>query len=55
AVEHWDEVEAGQLIGTLGRSGTVKSGPHLHLEFRQGTERIDPAVPLAPGLVDPYR
>lgn len=55
AVEYGDEVEAGQVIGTLGRSGTVTSGPHLHLELRRGTERIDPAVPLAAGLVDPFR
>jgi murein DD-endopeptidase MepM/ murein hydrolase activator NlpD len=55
AVAHWDEVAAGQVIGALGRSGTVKSGPHLHLEIRSGTQRIDPAVPLARALVDPYR
>ena len=55
AVKYWDEVEAGQVIGTLGRSGTKTPGPHLHLEFRQGTGRIDPAVPLAGILVDPFR
>ena len=55
AVQHWDEVEAGDVIGTLGRSGTVKSGPHLHLEIRKDTDRIDPAEPLAAALVDPFR
>jgi murein DD-endopeptidase MepM/ murein hydrolase activator NlpD len=54
AVKYWDEVQAGQIIGALGRSGTKTSGPHLHLEFRVGTERTDPAVPLAAVLVDPF-
>jgi murein DD-endopeptidase MepM/ murein hydrolase activator NlpD len=54
AVRDWQEVRAGEVIGTLGRSGTVSSGPHLHLEFRVGTDRIDPAVPLAKALVNPF-
>lgn len=54
AVRDWQEVKAGESIGTLGRSGTVSSGPHLHLEFRVGTDRVDPAVPLADVLVDPF-
>ncbi len=48
------EVKAGDVIGTLGRSGTVSSGPHLHLEFRVGTDRADPAVPLAGVLANPF-
>jgi murein DD-endopeptidase MepM/ murein hydrolase activator NlpD len=54
AVNYWDEVKAGQIIGTLGRSGTKKSGPHLHLEFRVGTDRTDPAIPLSDVLVNPF-
>lgn len=54
SVKYWDEVEAGQIIGTLGRSGTKKSGPHLHLEFRVGEGRTDPAAPLSTVLVNPF-
>jgi murein DD-endopeptidase MepM/ murein hydrolase activator NlpD len=54
-VKDWDEVAAGQIIGAVGRSGTEQSGAHLHLELRDGTKRLDPAVPLAPVLVDPER
>jgi murein DD-endopeptidase MepM/ murein hydrolase activator NlpD len=54
AVEYNQEVQAGQVIGTLGRSGTQSSGPHLHLEFRLGTGRVDPAPPLAAALVNQF-
>ena len=54
-VEYFEEVEAGQKIGTLGRSGTKKSGPHLHLEFRDGTSRVNPAAFLNEILVNPYK
>jgi murein DD-endopeptidase MepM/ murein hydrolase activator NlpD len=54
AVKYRDEVKAGDVIGTLGRSGTEKSGPHLHLEFRVGVQRADPAEPLREVLVNPY-
>jgi hypothetical protein len=53
AVNDWDEVAAGQVIGSVGRSGTEQSGAHLHLELREDKRRLDPAVPLAPVLVDP--
>jgi murein DD-endopeptidase MepM/ murein hydrolase activator NlpD len=55
AVRDWDEVEAGQIIGTVGRTGTVQSGSHLHLELRSDTKRIDPAVHFRAVLVDPDR
>ncbi len=55
AVKDWDEVAAGQIIGAVGRSGTEQSGAHLHLELRDGTKRLDPAVPFAPVLVNPDR
>ena len=54
AVEHGQKVAAGEPIGTLGRSGTERSMQHLHLEFRVGTDRVDPAAHLAEALVDPY-
>jgi murein DD-endopeptidase MepM/ murein hydrolase activator NlpD len=54
-VNHWDKVEAGQIIGTLGRSGTQKSGPHLHLEFREKTDRVDPARYLDEILINPFK
>lgn len=55
AVKDWDEVEAGQVIGTVGRSGATESGAHLHLEFRIGKERRDPAQYLKAVLIDPKR
>lgn len=54
AAKDWNEVEAGQVIGTLGKTGTAVAGPHLHLEFRVGKKRIDPAASLADVLVDPF-
>ncbi len=56
AVKEGDEVEAGQIIGTLGNTGTAASGPHLHLEFRKRDgEREDPAVYLSDILVNPQK
>ncbi len=34
-------VQAGQLIGKTGNTGN-STGPHLHLEVRQGSKQIDP-------------
>ncbi len=47
-------VKAGDQIGTVGRSGTVSSGPHLHLELRVDVNPTDPAVPLHQALVNPF-
>jgi murein DD-endopeptidase MepM/ murein hydrolase activator NlpD len=55
AVRYQDQVTAGQIIGTAGQSGAKRSGPHLHLEFRLGTDRTDPAEPLANVLINPYK
>lgn len=49
------KVRAGDIIGTLGRSGTETSAPHLHLEMRQNFDRVDPAEVLSSVLVNPYR
>jgi murein DD-endopeptidase MepM/ murein hydrolase activator NlpD len=54
AVRTGDLVAAGQIIGTSGRTGTDVSGPHLHLELRVGTDRVDPAQILGPALVNPF-
>ncbi|MCP4674698.1 MAG: M23 family metallopeptidase [Deltaproteobacteria bacterium] len=54
AMRQGADVKAGQIIGTVGRSGTVSSGPHLHLELRVGTDRIDPAKPFADVLINPF-
>ena len=35
-------LEKGQLIGTVGSSGRVKAGPHLHFEIFIKGRRIDP-------------
>jgi murein DD-endopeptidase MepM/ murein hydrolase activator NlpD len=48
-----DRVEAGQIIGTVGRSGTKVSGSHLHLEIHRDGEAIDPAPILGPDFVIP--
>lgn len=53
-VSKGDRVAAGDKIGELGRSGTVSSGPHLHLEIANGVERIDPALPLSTVLANPF-
>ena len=56
AVTQQQAVEAGQIIGTLGNTGTTSSGPHLHLEFRTDEGgREDPAAHLEKVLVNPFR
>ena len=48
-----DRVQAGQIIGTVGRTGTKVSGSHLHLEIHRDGKVIDPAPVLGPELVIP--
>ena len=56
AVTQGQTVKAGDIIGTMGNSGTVSSGPHLHLEFRVDEGgRADPAVYLDKMLVNPFK
>ncbi len=52
AVRELDTVEAGQLLGTMGRSGNVPSAgdTHLHFELR---ENATPGVKLSGTAVDP--
>ena len=48
-----DKVRAGDRLGLAGRSGTVSSGSHLHLEIHVSGQPIDPAPILGPELVIP--
>ncbi|MBN2343356.1 MAG: M23 family metallopeptidase [Deltaproteobacteria bacterium] len=53
--EDQTQIKAGEIIGTVGRSGSTHSGPHLHLEFRVDKDREDPAEYMQKVLVDPKR
>lgn len=43
-----ETVRAGQIIGTLGSTGS-STGPHLHLEIRRDGRALDP-LEVLPGL-----
>ena len=45
-VQPGQQVDAGQLIGTIGSTG-FSTGSHLHFEVFVGGARVDPAVWLA--------
>lgn len=51
-VEVGDEVEAGQLIATVGRSGHV-TGPHVHFEVRRDGRAYNPLHLLEPSDKSP--
>jgi septal ring factor EnvC (AmiA/AmiB activator) len=40
-VDFLEEITMGQVIGTVGESGSIK-GPMLHFEVWQGTQKLDP-------------
>ena len=46
-VEEGEEVEAGQVIAIVGRSGHA-SGPHLHFEVRRHGKAYNPLHVLEP-------
>jgi murein DD-endopeptidase MepM/ murein hydrolase activator NlpD len=48
-----DKVKAGDRLGLVGRSGTVTSGSHLHLEIHIKGQPIDPAPILGPEWIIP--
>jgi hypothetical protein len=41
-VEQDDKLEASQKLGTVGRTGSRVTGPHLHFETWVGGETVDP-------------
>jgi len=45
-VNRGDVITGGQKIGTVGKTGVVKS-PQLHFELRKGTEAVDPMKHLS--------
>jgi murein DD-endopeptidase MepM/ murein hydrolase activator NlpD len=51
-VEVGDEVEAGQVIATVGRSGHV-TGPHVHFEVRRDGKAYNPLHLLEPSDKSP--
>jgi murein DD-endopeptidase MepM/ murein hydrolase activator NlpD len=48
-------VHAGEIIGTVGRSGVKVSGSHLHFEVHQNGELKDPVPFLAAFVLPPDR
>jgi murein DD-endopeptidase MepM/ murein hydrolase activator NlpD len=40
-VQHGQEVTRGDTIGTVGRTGMLRSAAHLHLEMHMGSELLD--------------
>ncbi len=54
-VKERTKISNGDIIGTVGRTGATQSGSHLHLEFRIGKKRADPAQYIQKTIVDPKR
>jgi hypothetical protein len=52
-VEAGQTVRAGEIIGTVGRTGVQVSGSHLHFEVHQDGELKDPARFLAGWVLPP--
>ena len=48
-----DKVEAGQLIGYVGRSGCKGSAAHLHFELRLGNRKVNPQQALGRSAIVP--
>jgi lipoprotein NlpD len=42
-----DQVKRDQRIGTVGRTGMLRSSPHLHLEIASQSQRLDPQKVLS--------
>lgn len=52
-VKRGDKVKGGQMIARVGRTGIKRSPAHLHLEFRRGRRKVNPAPHLRPYLLPP--
>ncbi len=50
-VRHGQEVTRGEAIGTVGRTGMLRSAPHLHLELHGPDGLMDASVELAGFLI----
>ena len=48
-----EEVKAGQVIGSLGRTGVKVSPPHLHFEVRIGDRHTNPLRTLGDTMIPP--
>jgi hypothetical protein len=48
-----EQVTAGQVIGTLGRTGVKVSPPHLHFEVRIGERHTNPLRTLGDTMIPP--
>lgn len=53
AVRKGQQVRAGDLIGTIGRTGVKASDDHLHFELRHEGRHVDPFPHLAAYLFEP--
>jgi len=51
AVAYGARVKRGDLIGTVGRTGMLRSAPHLHLEMLGPEGLYDPAEILRGHLI----
>ncbi|MBN1654684.1 MAG: M23 family metallopeptidase [Deltaproteobacteria bacterium] len=50
-VEYGSQVALGQRIGSVGRTGMLRSSPHLHLEIHERDQLLDPQQLLAGHLI----
>jgi hypothetical protein len=52
-VKRGDRINAGQILGYVGRTGIKSSPSHLHFELRLGGRNINPTRILSPYLIWP--
>jgi len=54
-VSKGDEVRQGERVGTVGRTGIVSSGAHLHFELRYDGKHVDPLPALGDLAISPLK